>query len=78
MNILSRLKKIENVTLAEKAKDECYLTLEQWKRYLDRRLDGEDILPEIPDKHRTAYLEGRKVADERMRQAAETMAKFED
>lgn len=75
MNLKQRIKKVETVILAAKAKDELYpITLSQWRRYAK----GFDILPEIPERRRAAFLEWREKADERMKQAAETLSKFAD
>lgn len=75
MSILNRIKKIEIVMFAEKAETEKYpLTLEQWKRYAN----GDDISAEMSASQRTAFSDYRSRADARMREAAETMAMFED
>lgn len=67
MKIKNRIKKIETVILAEKARDEIYsITLDGWRRYAK----GFDVLPEIPERQRTAFLEWRKAADVRSRRNA--------
>lgn len=75
MNLKQRIKKIEAVIFSPLSTGETHIiTLEQWRRLAD----GEDILPEIPERKREAFFEWRKVADERRRQAEETMKKFAD
>jgi hypothetical protein len=75
MNIKSRIRKLEAVSVSRTASGELHgITLDEW-RHLAK---GEDILPLITERNRAAFLEWQRQADERRRQAEETMRKFED
>jgi hypothetical protein len=74
MSIENRLKKVEAVSSSRAASGELHgITLDQWRRLRA----GEDVLPEIPESRRAAFFQSQTRADERRRQAAETVKMFE-
>jgi hypothetical protein len=74
MNIKKRLRKIEMRAESQTANVERHgITLDQWRRLAA----GIDVLPEIPERNRPAFVEWQNRAGERRRGAAATAKMFE-
>jgi hypothetical protein len=74
MNIKNRIKKLEAVSVSQTANVERRgITLDQWRRLAA----GIDVLPEIPERNRPAFVEWQARAEDRRRSAAETVKMFD-